>query len=290
MAKRKSLHIGLNYVDPDQYGGWNGELAGCINDANDMKQVAESRGFTAERLIDGEATIGAVREKLDEAAAELEDGDFYFLTYSGHGGQVPDQTGEELDGYDETWCLYDTELVDDSLYGALCTFKKGVRIFVMSDSCHSETVVRAPRAKTREERRAFVDKQAGPNSKRAPLEFTEAEYNKNLARYEEQRKWWIPKAVPGNSDAKVVLISGCEDAQTSMDGPGNGAFTYAFKQVWGDGDYQNGYKDLKDDVLAAVNNPDQKPCIFYYGIDVEQLLAQKPLSDEDAGGDLGGRG
>ena len=102
MARRKSLHIGLNYVDPDQYGGWDGELAGCINDANDMKQVAESRGFTAERLIDGEATIGAVRTKLDEAAAELEDGDFYFLTYSGHGGQVPDQSGDEPDGYDET--------------------------------------------------------------------------------------------------------------------------------------------------------------------------------------------
>jgi metacaspase-1 len=283
MGKRKSLHIGLNYVDPDQYGGWDGELAGCINDANDMKRVAESRGFTPETLIDGEATIGAVRAKLDEAAAELDDGDFYFLTYSGHGGQVPDQSGDEPDGYDETWCLYDTELVDDSLYGALCTFKKGVRIFVMSDSCHSETVTRAPRVMTREERRAFVDQHPGPNSKRAPLEFTEAEYNKNLDRYKEQRDWWKPRArIPRDSDAKVVLISGCEDAQTSMDGPGNGAFTYAFKQVWNDGDYQKNYTSLQEDVRAAVNNPDQKPCIFSFGVDVEQLLAQKPLSDEGA--------
>jgi metacaspase-1 len=289
MGKRKSLHIGLNFVDPDQYGGWDGQLAGCINDANDMKQVAESRGFTAETLIDGEATIGAVRDKLNEAAAELDDGDFFFLTYSGHGGQVPDQSGDEQDGYDETWCLYDTELVDDSLYGALCTFNKGVRIFVMSDSCHSETVTRAALVRTREERRAFADKQAGPTSKRAPIEFTSAEFNKNEDRYKEQRTWWPARSRPDDSPAKVVLISGCEDAQTSMDGPGNGAFTYAFKQIWGDGDYQKDYRSLHVDVRETVNNPDQRPCIFHYGQGVDTMLDQIPLSDEDVGSGLGGR-
>ena len=287
MSARKSLHIGLNCLDPNQYGGWDGALSGCINDANDMKAIAESRGFTAEQLLDGEATIRAVKEKLDAYAEELEDGDFFFLTYSGHGGQVPDQNGDEVDGYDETWCLYDTELVDDSLYGALCSFKQGVRIFIMSDSCHSETVSRAPageRIPAREERRAFVDAEPGPRSKRAPIEFTTAEFNKNQDRYKEQQTWWPPKQMPKDSPAKVVLISGCKDAQTSMDGDGNGAFTEAFLKVWKKhgNDYPKAYKDLQLEVLAAIVNSEQEPQIFSYGDDVDAMLAQRPFSDQDA--------
>jgi hypothetical protein len=290
MTTRKSLHIGLNRVDPQQYGGWDGTLSGCINDADAMKAIAESRGFTAEQLIDEQATIENVKTKLDAYAAELKDGDFFFLTYSGHGGQVPDQNGDEPDdGFDETWCLYDTELVDDSLYGALCTFKKGVRIFIMSDSCHSETVARRipgrDRIGAREERRAFVDKQAGPRSKRAPLEFTTAEYEKNKDKYEAQKTWWTPTQMPGaDSPAKVVLISGCKDEQTSMDGPGNGAFTYAFLQVWerNGNDYRKTYKDLQLDVRSAIENSEQEPCIFSYGVDVDAMKAQMPFSDENA--------
>jgi metacaspase-1 len=288
MSKRKSLHIGLNHVDPDQYGGWDGELAGCINDANDMQRIAEDRGFATEMLIDGEATIDAVKEKLNEYAGELEAGDFLFVSYSGHGGQVPDQNGDEIDGYDETWCLYDTELVDDSLYGALCTFKKGVRIFIMSDSCHSETVTRrgpgSDRIGNREAKRAFVDTQSGPRSKRAPLEYTTAEYEKNKAKYEAQQSWWTPKQMPKDSPAKVVLISGCKDEQTSMDGNGNGAFTEAFLKVWNKHgkDYRKAYRDLQLEVLAAIVNSDQEPQIFSYGVEVDTMRAQMPFSDEDA--------
>ncbi|HEY6575041.1 MAG TPA: caspase family protein, partial [Mycobacterium sp.] len=220
--------------------------------------------------------------------AELDDGDFLFLTYSGHGGQVPDQNGDEIDGYDETWCLYDTELVDDSLYGALCTFKEGVRIFIMSDSCHSETVARRmpgrDRIGVREVQRAFVDRQAGPRSKRAPLEYTTAEYEKNKDKYAAQQTWWTPKQMPTNSPAKVLLISGCKDEQTSMDGDGNGAFTEAFLKVWRkhDNDYQKAYKDLQLEVLAAIVNSDQEPQIFSYGVNIESMRAQRPFSDEDA--------
>ena len=153
MTKRRSLHIGLNFVDPQQYNGWDGALNGCVNDANAMQEIAVSRGFEPQMLLDSDATAEAVRSHLDAVAAELGEDDFFFLTYSGHGGQVPDQSADETDAYDETWCLYDTELVDDALYGALCTFAPGVRIFVLSDSCHSETVTRAPHVHWRQRRR-----------------------------------------------------------------------------------------------------------------------------------------
>ena len=206
MTRRRSLHIGLNRVDPDQYGGWDGALSGCVNDAHAMRDVASGRGFEPEVLIDDAATIAAVRDRLNAAAIQLEAGDFFFLTYSGHGGQITDRTGDEPDSLDETWCLYDTELVDDSLFGALCTFKRGVRVFVMSDSCHSETVTRGPRLRTRAAERP------GHRAKLAPLEATHAEFTKNRDVYAAQSTWWTPRSrMPSNADANVVLISGCQD-------------------------------------------------------------------------------
>jgi hypothetical protein len=276
MSRRRSLHIGLNKVDPAQYGGWDGALSGCVNDANAMRDVAVGRGFTPELLLDEHATITAVRDRLDAAAADLDAGDFFFLTYSGHGGQVVDLTGDERDSFDETWCLYDTELVDDSLFGALCTFRRGVRVFVMSDSCHSETVIRGPRSRPR------VVERPGHKAKLAPLEATSAEFAKNRDVYAAQSTWWKPQPlVPKDADANVVLISGCQDQQTSMDGPVNGAFTTAFMQVW-TSEYRKGYRELRNDIVAAVDNPDQTPGIFFYGVDVTGMLPQIPLSDDAA--------
>jgi hypothetical protein len=280
MTKRRSIHIGLNVVDPNQYGGWDGALAGCVNDANAMQEVAVSRGFEPQMLLNADATAEAVRARLDAAAAELGEGDFLFLTYSGHGGQVPDENNDEPDHLDETWCLYDTELVDDSLYGALCTFAAGVRIFVMSDSCHSETVTRGI-VRRRDLARERANQAPGPNSKQAPLEVTEAEFKANKAAYEAQTKWWEPRSRPADAKAKVVLISGCRDDQTSLDGANNGAFTEAFLHVWDDGKYRRSYSELRNDVVAQISShSDQTPGLFSYGMKVREMLPQIPLSDE----------
>ena len=140
-----SLHIGLNAVDPKQYSGWDGQLTACEFDANDMQALAKTQGFTkVTKRLTKKATRNRVLADIKAAASKLKRNDIFFLTYSGHGGQVPN-TGNDLepDGFDETWCLYDGELIDDELYAALKQFVKGVRIFVLSDSCHSGTVLRA---------------------------------------------------------------------------------------------------------------------------------------------------
>ena len=137
-----SLHIGLNAVDPKQYSGWDGQLTACEFDANDMQALAKTQGFTkVTKRLTKRATRSRVLADIKAAAAKLKRNDIFFLTYSGHGGQVPNTGNDfEPDGYDETWCLYDGELIDDELYAALKQFVRGVRIFVLSDSCHSGTV------------------------------------------------------------------------------------------------------------------------------------------------------
>ena len=143
MGKGISLHIGLNSVDPQRYEGWSGPLNACEADANDMADLAQARSLPSPNCSPRQATREAVLNGIGDAAKNLKSGDIFFLTYSGHGGQAPDLNGEEPDGMDETWCLYDGQLIDDELYSSWGAFASGVRIFLLSDSCHSGTVSKA---------------------------------------------------------------------------------------------------------------------------------------------------
>ena len=128
MARGISLHIGLNRVDPAHYDGWDGALTACEFDARDMKAIAESSGFETRTLMTAEATADAVLTAISEAADELTEGDLFFCSYSGHGGQVPDRNFEnEPDRSDETWVAYDREIVDDELYALWGKFAAGVQ-------------------------------------------------------------------------------------------------------------------------------------------------------------------
>lgn len=142
MSKGISLNIGLNSVDPKHYGGWDGQLAGCENDANDMADVASSANFEVKKLLTKDATVDNLKKNIDSAAQALKSDDYFFLSYSGHGGQLKDENNDEDDYMDETWCLFDRQFVDDELNYCLRDFKEGVKIFVLSDSCHSGTVVK----------------------------------------------------------------------------------------------------------------------------------------------------
>jgi hypothetical protein len=141
-GKGYALAIGLNRVDPAQYNGWDGALTGCEPDANDMADIARGQGFETTVLLTEDAKRDAVLAKLKGYAEKLESGDLLVVSYSGHGGNVPDQNGDESDLLDETWILYDGQLLDDELAQAWSRFREGVRILLLSDSCHSGTVLK----------------------------------------------------------------------------------------------------------------------------------------------------
>src|SRR3972149_2330925 len=142
MPKGIALTTGLNAVSPAHYGGWSGELNACEADAEDMAEIAKSKGFDVKTLLTKEATRTNVIDGINKAASTLKAGDIFMLSYSGHGGQLPDLNSDEPDAQDETWCLYNGEFVDDELYALFGKFARGIRILVFSDSCHSGTVVK----------------------------------------------------------------------------------------------------------------------------------------------------
>ncbi len=145
MAKR-ALCIGIN-----NYPGTQMDLAGCINDANDWAAELGSRGFAVSKLIDSEATKAAMVAGFKSAIGGAGSGDLVVITYSGHGTYVPDVNGDELDGLDEALCPYDVQtsgdaLIDDEIHALFAARAAGVRLVLISDSCHSGTVTRAAAA------------------------------------------------------------------------------------------------------------------------------------------------
>ena len=269
MSKSTSIHIGLNHVDPDHYEGWDGALGACEADAKDMYALAKKQGFGASTLLlSQQATAEAVTAALTNAAKQLAKGDILFLTYSGHGGQVKDTNGDEQDKgrMDETWVLFNRQLIDDELYDLWGKFKPGVRILVLSDSCHSGTVTRdVPPSISGGPRRRAMPRSVGAKVEKA-----------HAALYRS-----IQKAHPGSEKAKVrasvLLISGCMDNQFSMDGEKNGAFTGTLKKVWAGGKFAASYRKFRDKIVSLMAET-QTPNYYFVGAANPVFEAQKPFT------------
>ena len=294
--KALSLHIGLNLVDPAAYGGWDGPLAACEFDARDMAALARSRGMQPTVLMTRKATRAATLTALRKAAKTLKPGDFYFLTYSGHGGQVPDTNRDEADRKDETWCLFDGQLIDDELYLEFSRFAAGVRILVLSDSCHSGSVTRdgtppqpgpgqrsklmpeAVARRTYAENKDFYDKLQADVA-RAAGDKAPVDPDAALAALTHSGAAAQAASLVGTLKACVVLISGCQDNQTAMDGAYNGAFTEQLLKVWNLGDFEGSYGSFHARIRAKLP-ASQSPNLFTLGPAnaLSNFVAQTPFS------------
>jgi hypothetical protein len=263
-----SVHIGLNHVDPKQYEGWDGELTACEADARDMEALARKRKFASRMLLlTKKATAEAVTSSILAAAKSLKAGDLFFLTYSGHGGQVNDTNhDEEKDRKDETWVCWDRELVDDELYDLWGKFKPGVRVFVLSDSCHSGTVVKAMPA--------FLN--GGPRIRAMPPQVAREVERAHSKMYRAIRKSH-PAAEKAKLKASVLLISGCMDNQFSQDGDENGLFTGTLKEVWNGGKFKKGYRTFRDQIVSRMPE-DQTPNYYWAGARNAKFEAQVPFT------------
>jgi metacaspase-1 len=289
-ARAMSLHIGLNAVDPKHYGGWSGPLAACEFDANDMAQIAKAQGMAPKKLLTKAGTRKAVLAGIRAAAKALKKGDLFFLSYSGHGGQVADASGDEDDKQDETWCLYDGQLIDDELYFELSKFAAGVRLLVLSDSCHSGTVTRARPAplppgmrpklmpadvalRVYAQHQSFYDglqRDLAKAAGKAPL----ADPDAVLATLSVQSG--RVQSIAKKFKAAAILISGCQDNQVALDGDHNGAFTGLLRQVWNNGKWTGSHVQFHAQIVAGMP-PSQSPNLFLLG-PAGAFAAQRPFT------------
>lgn len=249
-----SLHIGVNTVNQNHYLGLS-DLKAAVNDAKDYQQIAKQIFGYAEStlLVDRSATTHNVKSNLSAAAEKLHPGDIFFISYSGHGGLVEDPNyrlkGDEP--YDQTWCLYDRQLLDDELFEAFKKFRKGVRILVISDSCHSGSVTRNipgnsndPVARLAREENAFAQKmeqflrESGLRSKELPASSAQRINARHADLYGTLQEKYKRNFKTENIGASVRLFAACQDNQITYDGEQNGRFTGVIKQIIYSGEWQ----------------------------------------------------
>ena len=153
IPEKLALLVGIDRYAP---GSGLGELAGAVNDVRAVRAMLEGRfDFLPEDILvleneqaGHEALVRAFHGWLIERAGPDTEVLFWF---SGHGSTVPDE-GDEVDGRDETMLAWDSraegrrgsfDLVDDEFQALLAALsEKTERVTVVTDSCHSGSVVR----------------------------------------------------------------------------------------------------------------------------------------------------
>ncbi len=293
VALALSLHVGLNRIDPAHYGD-DGELFGCENDARAMERLARQQGYETRMLLTEKATRTAVITEIAAAAERLQPGDSFLFTIAAHGSFLPDWNGDEAttregDLFDETLCLYDSQIVDDELSILWTLFREGVRIVMVGDTCHSGSPVRAS---------PFAPQPvpADPTLRPRHLPFNvsmrtfrqhEQEYRArtlSLAGIDERV---LERPLPGAPKATVLGLGACQDEQVAMDGPFNGAFTTALLKVWDDGRFDGDWRSFRHLITGEINSPSQIPSLDTQLVPQHDrgFLAQVPFSPwpRDAG-------
>jgi hypothetical protein len=280
MTKAISINIGLNNVDPNAYNGWDGSLSGCVNDALAMQKIADSLGYVSTLILNEEATADRIISEIGQAAWNLEENGILLLTYSGHGGQITDVNGDEADGKDETWVLYDRQLIDDELYNLWNQFSSGARLVVLSDSCHSGTVSRNREYLSVAQSDAFArhyrTRSGPPRFRDIPPDIGAYNYQHNQALYN-ALQFASGSRTRSMMDACVLLISGCQDNQLSNDGDTNGLFTGTLLNVWQNGGFSGNYMTFHQAILDQMPST-QTPNYYLVGASNPGFEAQTPFT------------
>ena len=256
---KRSLHIGIN-----DYPGTGSDLSGCVNDANDWRETMEARDFQATSLLDGEATKSNMLEAISKIVADTGRDDIAVITYSGHGTWVPDEDDDEADGRDEALCPHDITqgqvLTDDELYDIFGERKRGARIIMISDSCHSGTVSRASN---------LIPGTEDDSWNFQKIRFLAPEYHMGDDNALLRRARQVEKVkVVGKMRAGALLFSGCKDEEYSYDawfnGRPNGAFTYValttLKSLPDNANYRDWHRENRK-ILPNVRYP-QTPKLY----------------------------
>ncbi|KAG2095488.1 caspase domain-containing protein [Suillus discolor] len=240
-GRKKALCIGINYK------GQRRELRGCVNDAHNVKRFLTSNwGYKDGDIVmlvddtDNLRQMPTRKNILDAMRWLVNDAhphDALFFHYSGHGGQVPDQDGDEVDGLDEVIYPVDYKkagmIVDDEMHRIMVkSLPTGCRLTAVFDSCHSGTALDLP----------YIYHSNGRLK------------GNHIARQAQAEK---------ATNADVISFAGCRDDQTSADttqgGMAVGAMSYAFVTSLTKQPVQS-YQELLKSVRAILKNHyQQKP-------------------------------
>jgi hypothetical protein len=260
--------IGINYF------GQKGQLRGCINDVKNMSSyLNQAFGYAREDMVlltddqqnpMSQPTKANILRAMHWLVKDAEPNDSLFFHYSGklkfftekkkaltkgkigHGGQTPDQDGDEDDGYDEVIFPVDFRsaghIVDDEMHRIMVRpLRPGVRLTAIFDSCHSGSALDLPYIYSTQGvlKEPNLAKEAGAGL----LGVVSAYARGDMGGMMSTAMGLIKKVGKGDeayertrqtktSPADVIMWSGSKDEQTSQDatinGQATGAMSWAF--------------------------------------------------------------
>ena len=280
MATGMSIHVGVNDT---KAAGVSAPLQGCDQDAKDMFALARNRGFIGvndgepdEPILGDKATHDAVLAKMRIAADELEAGDIFLFTFSGHGTLRGQEDPKETDLQDETLVMQDNFLVDNVLRRLIWPkFKAGVRVVMVSDSCHSggaamSLMMRDSEGESSNGGSSVATTRNGSDSSpaaasqtsgvrsRAQRDFRIRTISKSqkdthferMKEFYDQLRSTLPKDPPA-VNAEILLLAACRETETTKDGFPNGLFTRELLKVF-NSNVPKTYKQLMAEIRANL--------------------------------------
>lgn len=234
---RYALCTGLTRVDPQAWDGWDGDCTGCDLDLARIARLCNRRGFDGIwTLLNAAASAAGLEAAFRSVRSILRRGDLLVLYYSGHGGQMPDLDGDELDGLDETLCLWDGQVADDRLGEYFRLIPEGVRVLSISDSCNAGTNFRGGRRG-----------RSSPRTIRPGLE-------------------------PWIDHLALLHWGGCSDGRSSYGDANGGRFTNALARAYSRKRGPISYRDWFDRA-ARLMPANQRPVAVRFGEDFGGLEA-----------------
>jgi metacaspase-1 len=275
VAKGRSLHIGIEEVDPLAYEGrYRGKTHGAAPDARSMREIAERQGYAATLLLTGDATRDAVLAWLRDART-LSPEHMLLVTYAGHGARFRDaDRHEEEDGRDESWCLFDGYLLDDEIHDALSQLPAGMRVLVVSDSCYSGTIIRDGFGQGSDPA-IVVGETPYTEDTRAMPPFAAAEaYNRRRAFYEPI--YSNLRAHRTGVTATVLLLAACTEDTVAYDTREHGKFTAALLEAWDEGRFTGSHEELRAAIASRI--APQLPVLFRVGTPNPEFDAARPFT------------
>ena len=240
---KKAFCVGIN-----DYPIEGADLKGCVNDADGWAALLTKNydfpSADVKVITDSEATKANIVAGLKDLLAGAGQGDVLVFTNSSHGSQIPDTSGDEPT-YDEVLCPYDIRdnaISDDELRELFTGLPKGVKLSVISDSCHSGTVTRA----------LLIDNIPGlsaPDDRRVrflnPALFRGGPILPDPMGTRPRGRMAFPQASMDH-----LLMSGCMDSEYSYDaviqGGYHGAMTYHAIKVITDANFEITYRELDE--------------------------------------------
>lgn len=138
-------------------------LRGCVNDLRLLEPHVRQRAASVTTVIDRQGTRANFMRAWQEVTARCQPGDWFFLSFSGHGARKPEaHRGSEADNMDDFlvfWPFHPAEapteiLLDNDMEVMLAELgRRQVEVLFLADCCHSGTLTRGVHPAAREQQR-----------------------------------------------------------------------------------------------------------------------------------------